>query len=355
MTRPTTGLCPVCNTAFAYSMRKQGGGRRPIYCSPKCRSLDWVRGNGAKRKATVLKYERSEQGQLRRKVIQRNAKLRKYGWTLEDFGRQLVRQNFSCAGCLKPINDETARVDHCHKTNKVRGLLCNSCNWALGHTYDRASTLRRLMAYMERDLTKTLVYLIGSLKNSRIPEIGNVLRAQGYDVMDEWFTPGKHADENWQKYEKLRGRKYAEALKGRAATNIFLFDRAYLDLADVVVLVMPAGKSAMLELGYARGRKKFAVLFLDGEEPTRYDVMPQLVDAVAKTEQELIAIIEEKGYKHERRTEGSAVDIHAPARIRYNRWWEKATSGAEAIVEDRHDPRSGHLLPPEQVETRGKG
>jgi nucleoside 2-deoxyribosyltransferase len=144
------------------------------------------------------------------------------------------------------------------------------------------------MAYLDRDPTKTLVYLGGALKNPRIPEIGNALRRIGLDAMDEWWTPGEHADTNWQAYEGLRGRSYKEALRGRAATNTFLFDKAYIDLCDVFVLVMPAGKSSMLELGYAAGLGKQTILFLDGVEPERYDIMPNAAYKVLNTLEELI-------------------------------------------------------------------
>lgn len=147
------------------------------------------------------------------------------------------------------------------------------------------------MAYLERDPAQVLVYIIGALKNPRIPEIGKRVRSEGFDVMDEWYTPGEHADTNWQAYEQQRGRTYSEALRGRAATNVFLFDRSYIDLADIVVLTMPAGKSAMLELGYAKGRGKFTILYLDGVEPERYDVMPAFADTVVYSEEKLIELL----------------------------------------------------------------
>lgn len=239
-----------------------------------------MRGNGAKRKASILKYESVPENKTKKCLANRRRTLAKYGWTEVDFQREIQRQNYKCYGCMEPITDDTARIDHNHETNKVRGLLCDSCNWTVGHSDESPSTLRRLMAYLERDREKRLVYLGGSLRNPRIPEIGNELRARGYDVMDEWFTPGPEADTNWQAYERLRGRSYTDALKGRAATNVFLFDKAYIDLCDLFVLVMPAGKSAMLELGYVSGLNKPAFIFLDGEDPDRYDVMPQIATAV---------------------------------------------------------------------------
>lgn len=292
MLKPTETKCPVCDEVFLQPCRRQGGGVRSIYCSARCRSKDWIRGNGASRKASILKYDNKPESKEKKKDRTRRTTLSKYGWTEAQFQHQLQRQNFSCYGCLERLDTYTARIDHCHETQKVRGLLCNHCNWALGLAKDSPAILRRLMAYLDHQREKTNIYLIGTLKNLRIPDIGNILRAEGYDVMDEWFTPGELADLNWQEYEKKRGRSYAEALKGRAATNIFMFDRSYLDHCDIAVLVMPAGKSGMLELGYAKGRGKYTIIFLDGTEPDRYDIMPKFADQVCVTEEDLLHAIQ---------------------------------------------------------------
>lgn len=39
-------------------------------------------------------------------------------------------------------------VDHCHKTNKVRGILCNHCNLALGHFKDDTDLLEYARIYL---------------------------------------------------------------------------------------------------------------------------------------------------------------------------------------------------------------
>lgn len=116
------------------------------------------------------------------------------------------------------------------------------------------------------------IYLIGSLRNPNIPVFANELRAQGFDVFDDWFAAGPEADDFWQKYEKGRGRRYDQALKGHAALHVFSFDFEHLHQADVIVLLAPAGKSGHMEFGYMLGRgKKGFVLF--EEEPERWDVM----------------------------------------------------------------------------------
>jgi len=261
--------CTICENSMLPPVRPQGGGSTiKKTCSFECLKV-------YKAQQALEKYWKE--------------KLKSLGLTESDIQKELIRQNNSCYGCLKLIDRRTCRLDHDHKTNKFRGLLCDICNSSLGLLKESPSTMRRLTAYLDHDRTVISIYLIGSLKNARVLEIGNKLRLDGYDVMDEWVTPGPEADENWQKYERQRGRSYSEALRGRAATNIFLFDRSYLDLSDIVILVAPAGKSAMIELGYAKGRGKRAYIFLDGQDPERFDIMPGFADAIFTTEEELIS------------------------------------------------------------------
>jgi len=55
---------------------------------------------------------------------------RTYGITLDDFNRISNEQNNKCKICRK---ETKLFVDHCHNTNKVRGLICITCNTTLGH------------------------------------------------------------------------------------------------------------------------------------------------------------------------------------------------------------------------------
>lgn len=58
----------------------------------------------------------------------------KYGITPDDFYSKLNEQNNKCAICNRDMEDygKIFCVDHNHKTNKVRGLLCDPCNYGLG-------------------------------------------------------------------------------------------------------------------------------------------------------------------------------------------------------------------------------
>ncbi len=128
------------------------------------------------------------------------------------------------------------------------------------------------------------IYLVGSLRNPKVPEVANKLREAGYEVFDDWYAAGEEADDKWQAYEKQRGHSYKEALAGLAAEHVFNFDKQHLDSSDVAVLVMPAGKSGFLELGYMIGHGKPGFILLDGE-PDRFDVMFKFAEVVNSIEE----------------------------------------------------------------------
>lgn len=116
------------------------------------------------------------------------------------------------------------------------------------------------------------IYLIGSLRNEKIPQIAKTLREAGYSVFDDWHAAGEFADDSWRDYEKSKGHNLAEALNGYAACHVFDFDVHHLNRCDTGILVMPAGKSGHTELGYMRGLGKDCAILLE-EEPDRFDVM----------------------------------------------------------------------------------
>jgi len=132
----------------------------------------------------------------------------------------------------------------------------------------------RRVEYVPPQRSREIIYLIGSLRNPRVPEISAILRELGHEVFDDWHAAGPTADDCWLEYERARGRTYAQALReGYAAEHVFQFDLKHLNRATMGLLLMPAGKSGHLELGYLMGQGKPGyVLFEDGE-PERWDIM----------------------------------------------------------------------------------
>jgi nucleoside 2-deoxyribosyltransferase len=117
-----------------------------------------------------------------------------------------------------------------------------------------------------------VIYLIGSLRHPRVRKVAAELRAWRLEVFDDWHAAGPEADDIWQRYEQERGHTFLESLRGKHAREVFEFDRRNLDQASAGLLVMPAGKSGHLELGYLIGQGKPGYILLE-QEPERWDVM----------------------------------------------------------------------------------
>lgn len=76
--------------------------------------------------------------------------LSKYGLTVEQYDAMLAAQGGVCAICVySPLTGKPLHVDHDHRTNKVRGLLCGNCNTALGMFEDDPETLTSAIAYLK--------------------------------------------------------------------------------------------------------------------------------------------------------------------------------------------------------------
>lgn len=142
---------------------------------------------------------------------------------------------------------------------------------------------------------KKVIYVIGSMRNPLVIDVAAQLRHVGFDVFDDWYAPGPEADDFWQSYAKHRGQTYKEALSDYHARHVFEFDKFHLDRAEVAVLVMPAGRSAHIELGYMVGQGKKAYVLFD-TEPERYDIMYNFATGVCFSVPELLTTIKEDLY-----------------------------------------------------------
>lgn len=84
--------------------------------------------------------------------------LRRHDMTLDQYHSMLEKQDFSCAICRKAFwfgiglssRQRSAHLDHCHDTNRVRGLLCANCNVGIGHLQESPELFERAAAYVTR-------------------------------------------------------------------------------------------------------------------------------------------------------------------------------------------------------------
>lgn len=142
------------------------------------------------------------------------------------------------------------------------------------------------------------VYVASSWRNPLHPAVCAALKAAGIEHYDfrnppdgtgfSWRevkasgvagVPGKGSD--WESVEDyLAMVSHPRALEGFAA------DFEALEKADTVVLVLPCGKSAHLELGYAAGAGKRTAILL--EDPVEPELMYRMADYLAPNVLELL-------------------------------------------------------------------
>jgi len=120
--------CGYCGTTVDPAKKRRG---EVSYCSRTCKEKAWI---AAGKNATSV-----------RKAYFK----RRYGLTLEQV-EAMAEAGCSICGTVE-WNGRHARphVDHCHKSGRVRGILCSECNTGLGKFKDDPALLRRAAAYLE--------------------------------------------------------------------------------------------------------------------------------------------------------------------------------------------------------------
>lgn len=166
-------ICPKCKVEkelsednFYTSNQTKSGFR--CYCK-SCvnrQNKDYDNLNKDKLKRRVIKSRNRSEDSKNRHVIAtskyRNNNIestksrimqRKYNIDLNDYNNMFQEQKGCCDICSKKLKylDKATHIDHCHNSNRVRGLLCNSCNLALGHFKDNINTLLKAIEYLNRN------------------------------------------------------------------------------------------------------------------------------------------------------------------------------------------------------------
>jgi len=179
-------ICPGCTLPFpleVFGLIKKRGVMKPQSRCPPCRRLQSkadfrkhhekrisdnnrrYHENSDARRARMRKYhsEHLVEAQEYRKGHRNEntykswvSRLKKKGLTPDDYARMLEAQGGRCAICRadKPGQKDNSSwaVDHCHTTGKVRGLLCHSCNLALGLLGDTLERLETATGYLRAAL-----------------------------------------------------------------------------------------------------------------------------------------------------------------------------------------------------------
>src|SRR5882672_329869 len=116
-------------------------GSHPSYCSACWRTYRRER----ERKRALANPEKAAAG--RRQKLKSS-----YGLTPEEWQSMSDTQEGRCAVCARVPSGTRTRlcVDHCHTTGRIRQLLCNRCNMAIGLLDENPVTLASLARYLAK-------------------------------------------------------------------------------------------------------------------------------------------------------------------------------------------------------------
>lgn len=150
----------------------------------------------------------------------------------------------------------------------------------------------------EPEFVGSRIYVASSWRNAMQPAIVHVLRAAGHDVYDfRQPSPGNHGF-SWHEIDPTipRGPADLELTAGTirsmldhpASVDGFALDMGALQWCDTLVLVLPCGRSAHLEAGWAAGAGKRTIGLLADGEP---DLMWKMLDHLAIDVGELLDLV----------------------------------------------------------------
>lgn len=136
------GLCRPCYerrlraTNPAYAERQRANQR-----AWAARNPERIRANTERRKAKLRQDP----------MLRRNVYLwKQYGIAHDVYLEMLEKQGGGCAICGRAPGKFRHHVDHCHKTGRVRGILCHQCNWYIGKVERGDGLLEKIAAYLKR-------------------------------------------------------------------------------------------------------------------------------------------------------------------------------------------------------------
>lgn len=107
------------------------------------RNARWHAANSQRRKECRAAYDKKNWAK-----VQAHKRKYNYGISEEEFNKMLIAQQNLCAICGGYM--KKACVDHDHKTEKIRELLCMTCNWGLGQFKDSPELLKKAAIYLEK-------------------------------------------------------------------------------------------------------------------------------------------------------------------------------------------------------------
>lgn len=142
--------CSKCSVPKELTEFRVDCGRPRASCR-KCEAK-WQRDNRIEDPEGCREKTRAWRKKNPHKVAAQHRK-NQYGITEVQYQALLSSQNHKCAICGDPFKSTySTHLDHCHKTKKIRGILCVTCNTGLGKFSDCPTLLQKALEYLKRFL-----------------------------------------------------------------------------------------------------------------------------------------------------------------------------------------------------------
>ena len=117
----------------------------------------WYEQHKEKRRKQIAEYTAGKPKEWIQAKGRRDHLKRRYNITPQEYETKLASQDYKCAVCGKDASDnkrggklDPLHIDHCHKTGKLRDLLCHQCNSGLGQFKDNIEILQKAMDYLRK-------------------------------------------------------------------------------------------------------------------------------------------------------------------------------------------------------------
>lgn len=141
---------------------------------------------------------------------------------------------------------------------------------------------------------KHRIYLASSWRNKYQPGMVELLRGHGHEVYDfrhpspdDFGFQWMEIDPEWEEWDVFQ---YRKALRSPIAEDGFQTDMNALKWAEVVVLLLPSGRSSHSEAAWHKG--KDGVVIVHSPEPCEPELMYKMFNAITATEQELLELLD---------------------------------------------------------------
>jgi len=144
----TCRLCKVPKPLSEFSPTTPYKGKPKFRC--ECRECNSKQAREDYHRNSTIRKAAAKNWKLRNPEKVREIRHRyEYNLTPEEYTKMLESQGFKCPICEKSLIKPF--VDHDHKTGKVRGLLCVTCNAGLGKLGDSITGLEKALAYLKKN------------------------------------------------------------------------------------------------------------------------------------------------------------------------------------------------------------